>query len=615
MVGEGGKMNTMKNIFLTRLLCIFAVIALAGCGGSPSSSSIGDSTGSIAARLDWGQGKSSFVAKLFAVSAVSVPAAVVTVRIIVTGSDMTNIQKDFPAADGQGLIEGVPVGSDRTVTALGLDAGGAIIYKGSKGTVSVAAGQTTDIGTITMLPVGPAFSNATLNGPWLLTSNVQGRAYIIFDGKGGVSGVGAFHPATPPGTYQVQPDGSFTITLNEVPVVGPQTVLTGSLASSGSGSYTVTQGRIPGETGNIIRVSNPAACQGTWSGTLSEQGASVTRTVSFTVDGSGAVTSSTGLAGPVTGKMFCEAGFAAAFLRTGEPNAYNQLNISGTISGSALAGSFINDSNSGGTASLSLASTGGTLPAGFPSSVPTGNYTISIVACSSGFCSSGGSFTQINTDINQFAQTLVDALNTANNQVLTSDCAQAGCSCPAASISYTPWDGTSFTITDSFTVTCGGSSSSGSVQFIVTQGGAASGLDFTTLLGTWTGQWVNSTFGTSGSAGLVTTIVAGNTVHAGLTLGGNVFGSTAARPPISLDAPLSPAATSLSFAAVGTSIGDVHVTIGSDGSLEATVTNLPDPSIASVAVTGTVSSKLIQGFYTITFTSGSTAVGTLTLSK
>jgi hypothetical protein len=473
-------MNTMKNIFVSRLLGICLMIVLAGCSGSPGSSSTGDSTGSIAARLDWGQGKKSAAkgTDLYLLS----DTRVVTVRIVVTGPDMAAIQKDFPAADGQGLIEAVPAGSNRTVTALGLDSGGATTYKGSKGSISVDAGQTTDAGTITMLPVGPVFSNANLNGPWLLDSKEKGRTYIIFDGNGGVTGLGAFNPATFPGTYQVQADGSFT--LNIAPGGDPLAVLAGTLTSPNSGGFTVTQGTRVGETGNLIRVVNPAACQGTWFGNIGEPNSPVTRAISFTVDENGGVTSFAGFALPVTGRMFCESGIVAAFFRTGEPNVNNQIKFTGTIAGSAIAGSFSNDSNiSGGTVSLSttppsvpppsVPPPGGTLPVGFPSNVPTGEYTISVLVCSSGFCNSGGSFIQINTDINQFAQLLIDALSAANNQVLANDCAQAGCSCPAATISYTPWDGTSFTITDSFTVTCASGISSVSIQYTVTRTSAA----------------------------------------------------------------------------------------------------------------------------------------------
>ena len=110
------------------------------------------------------------------------------------------------------------------------------------------------------------------------------------------------------------------------------------------------------------------------------------------------------------------------------------------------------------------------LPTGFPSDVPAANYTISTLICISGICTSGSSFTVINSDINQFAQLLISALTTATTQSLNSNCGQAGgCSCITPVITYTPWNGSSFTITDRFDITCGTETSAVSIQFTATK--------------------------------------------------------------------------------------------------------------------------------------------------
>jgi hypothetical protein len=146
----------MRKSFPVKLGFMLLLIFLVGCGSGSTSTSGG--TGSIAAKLEWGTGKSSSIAssllEFFGIHSASAPPGVVTVRIIVTGPDMSGIQKDFPASDGKGLIEGVPAGNNRTVTAQGLDSGGNVAYHGLKGNIAVVSGQTTDIGTITMLPFG-----------------------------------------------------------------------------------------------------------------------------------------------------------------------------------------------------------------------------------------------------------------------------------------------------------------------------------------------------------------------------------------------------------------------------------------------------------------------------
>lgn len=112
---------------------------------------------------------------------------------------------------------------------------------------------------------------------------------------------------------------------------------------------------------------------------------------------------------------------------------------------------------------------GNPLPAGFPSNIPTGNYNISIQVCAAGTCYSGGSFVQGNVDINQFANDLLAALNAASNQSYQQECQAAGCVCSPWTVSYKPWNGTSFTINADISVTCGGQTVSATVQFIVTK--------------------------------------------------------------------------------------------------------------------------------------------------
>jgi hypothetical protein len=198
----------------------------------------------------------------------------------------------------------------------------------------------------------PTFSNATLNGAyWVaqLVGQFGAPMYIIFDGNGGVTEAGGFNIATPPGTYQVKEDGSFTITINSLN--NPQTILAGTLTSSNDGTGTVTQGNFLGNTWSIGKMSNQdlAGCQGTWSGTFTESAPStVTHNITFAVDGSGVVTSFTGFALPVSGKMFCYVprGVVAAFFKTGEAstNPYNQIGMGGegVLSGNTIEGFFNN---------------------------------------------------------------------------------------------------------------------------------------------------------------------------------------------------------------------------------------------------------------------------------
>ncbi|MDO9128843.1 MAG: carboxypeptidase-like regulatory domain-containing protein [Anaerolineales bacterium] len=83
------------------------------------------------------------------------------------------------------------------------------------------------------------------------------------------------------------------------------------------------------------------------------------------------------------------------------------------------------------------------LPVGFPSDVPVGTYTM--------ICNGQeGGYVQ-NTDIGQFSQELVSRLESISAQWV-STCSGTGATC-SYSLTFTPWNGTFFTMTYNLTVT------------------------------------------------------------------------------------------------------------------------------------------------------------------
>ena len=137
-------------------ILLFAVLIT--CGSDSGNINIEDGntaagTGSIVARAIWPD--TSVNAIGYALSAMlptesAVPSIVQTVRVIISGPGMSNMQTDFNASAGSGRISGVPAGTGRIVTMQGLDAGKTVIYEGSVSNITVSAGQTTDCGTVFM---------------------------------------------------------------------------------------------------------------------------------------------------------------------------------------------------------------------------------------------------------------------------------------------------------------------------------------------------------------------------------------------------------------------------------------------------------------------------------
>ncbi len=139
-------------------VCLFSVMTGCSSGGSGNQVPTSPTTGSIAVKLAWGS-----VAKTSSKSVASVPADVATVRISISAPDISSaVQKDFPAVNGSGTVDGVPAGAGRTVTALGINANGILAYRGTAANISVQGGQTTDAGTITMAAAAPAVFNGTV---------------------------------------------------------------------------------------------------------------------------------------------------------------------------------------------------------------------------------------------------------------------------------------------------------------------------------------------------------------------------------------------------------------------------------------------------------------------
>lgn len=171
----------MKNnaiCILKTVLTVMLSVLVAGCGASGSNSrqsgsagSIIQGTGGVVAKLAWDTGsKAPFTAS-------SAPAGVVTVRVIISAPDIVQgMQKDFPATLGSGVIDGVPAGMARTVTAQGLDGSGSVTYLGAAANITVQAGQTTDAGTIVM-----SASLTATDMPLTARSHMDAATQAVYD--------------------------------------------------------------------------------------------------------------------------------------------------------------------------------------------------------------------------------------------------------------------------------------------------------------------------------------------------------------------------------------------------------------------------------------------------
>ncbi len=122
------------------------------------------------------------------------------------------------------------------------------------------------------------------------------------------------------------------------------------------------------------------------------------------------------------------------------------------------------------------------------------------------------------------------------------------------------------------------------------------------LAGNWSGQWNNNTFSTTGPASMAVSVnTAAQTFQATITLGGNVFGGSAP-PPQTFSG--SYGASGITFTQSSPVFGNVTATIGPDGTITGSATNVPSASVSRVDFTGTATATTITINYTITFTPG-----------
>ncbi len=178
----------MKNHIADKIdgiIVIVLMLLLVSCGSHTAS--VVKSTGSIKATLVWVDSNGKVMQSVGQKHASTAPPSVATVRIIVTASDMNAIQQNFPASAGQGQIDGIPAGANRTFTAEGLDSNGTVIYQGSISGVTIQAGQTTNVGTVvlTALITTPATWSKTYGGP-----NIDSPTAIFQTSDGGYVVIG-----------------------------------------------------------------------------------------------------------------------------------------------------------------------------------------------------------------------------------------------------------------------------------------------------------------------------------------------------------------------------------------------------------------------------------------
>jgi hypothetical protein len=112
----------------------------------------------------------------------SLPIDVSIVRAIVSAADFGDIQEDFDVELGTGVIDNIPIGTDRSIVMQGLKEDLTIIYEGQATNLAISEGETTNAGIITMEPAVIPTHSAEKVSFWDLDTDLnqlEGTVFIL----------------------------------------------------------------------------------------------------------------------------------------------------------------------------------------------------------------------------------------------------------------------------------------------------------------------------------------------------------------------------------------------------------------------------------------------------
>jgi hypothetical protein len=132
------------------------------------------------------------------------------------------------------------------------------------------------------------------------------------------------------------------------------------------------------------------------------------------------------------------------------------------------------------------------------------------------------------------------------------------------------------------------------------------------LAGDWSGEWVNTTFGSTGPIEVTVTVdTEAGFLLADSDIGGNVFGQSDPEPQVfELDLVTGPPYMRRSGL-----LGQFALEIGADGSFVLTADDVTADGIVAMSITGTLSPSSFSATYTIEFDDGGGAEGTIEVAK
>ncbi len=190
------------------------------------------------------------------------------------------------------------------------------------------------------------YNNSSMNGAWFIVDEIEMGdsigVYGMFDGNGNVTEIGIRDGNQYTGTYSITSVGIVTGSL-----AGGVIILNGRMTSATSARIHIS---VAGDTLDFVKITNEGKAQGIWSGEVTIQNPTPDNpvSISLTVNQNGEVTGATGLAAPVTGKVFIQSNAFFGHLYTNDNSGWSQVSLSGkTVSPDSVTFTVELDSSDG----------------------------------------------------------------------------------------------------------------------------------------------------------------------------------------------------------------------------------------------------------------------------
>ncbi len=143
---------------------------------------------------------------------------------------------------------------------------------------------------------------------------------------------------------------------------------------------------------------------------------------------------------------------------------------------------------------------------------------------------------------------------------------------------------------------------------------AAAFLNAAQYVGTYSGTWTNTTFMSTGGGNVIISIdQATSTATVTASATGSVLGTPGGVAPGAKVGPY--ASTGAAYTGTIPVMGDVTATIDVNGNIVASGVNIPNAAITRWDANGTITATQIHLNFTVTFTAGPPAIGSITLNK